>query len=145
VAELSCLHSQHIRHQPPFQLRPWVSSAEGRAARVGTAIDCFQCARAELPDGLRLVRTAGPFDATSVPAGLLADHVVAEGRWGLLRVIEGTVTFSLDTDPRSVIRLAAGERHAIPPGIRHALTIDGPVLVAVDFLAPAQDGLRRHQ
>jgi len=36
VAELVCLHSQHMRHDPPFQSRPWVIDASGRQARVGT-------------------------------------------------------------------------------------------------------------
>ena len=33
VAELSCGHSQHVRHQPPFTLRPWVLSEQGRAVK----------------------------------------------------------------------------------------------------------------
>jgi tellurite methyltransferase len=134
VAELSCLHSQHQRHRPPFQMRPWVLSTEGREAHLGTGIDCPPCARAELPNDLIVARTAGPFDAAGMPAGLLANHVVAEGRWGCLHVVEGTVTFSMQTDPPTVVRLRAGDRQPIPPGIPHALTIDGPVRLSVDFL-----------
>ena len=33
VAELSCGHGQHVRHQPPFQIRPWVIDPEERAKR----------------------------------------------------------------------------------------------------------------
>ena len=36
VAELSCLHGQHVRHQPPFQDRAWVLTPEGRTERVGS-------------------------------------------------------------------------------------------------------------
>ena len=140
VAELSCLHTQHQRHRPPFQLRPWVQSIEARSARLGTAIDCPLCARSELPNDLILARTAGPFDAASVPAGLLADHVVAEGRWGCLHVAEGTVTFSMQTDPPTVVHLHAGDRQPIPPGIRHALVLDGPVRLSVDFLKARTTG-----
>jgi tellurite methyltransferase len=43
VAELGCGHSQHVRHRPPWQVRPWVVSDEGRAARVGTEIVCPLC------------------------------------------------------------------------------------------------------
>jgi tellurite methyltransferase len=134
VAELSCLHSQHVRHRPPFQVRPWVERAEGRAGRLGTEIDCPLCARAELPGGLTVTRTAGPFDAASLPAGLLKEHMVAEGRWGCLHVIEGNVTFSLNTKPSTIVRLGAGDRQAIPPGVPHALTLDGPVRLTIDFL-----------
>jgi hypothetical protein len=43
VAELACGHNQHVRHRPPWQVRPWVLTAEGRAARLGQPIDCPLC------------------------------------------------------------------------------------------------------
>jgi hypothetical protein len=43
VAELACGHQRHVRHQPPFQLRPWVLDDEGRRRRLGTPIDCGLC------------------------------------------------------------------------------------------------------
>jgi tellurite methyltransferase len=58
VAELSCLHNQHVRHRPPFQERSWVLEESGRVERIGAELDCALCDRAELPDGLRLVRRA---------------------------------------------------------------------------------------
>jgi tellurite resistance-related uncharacterized protein len=136
VAELSCLHGQHVRHDPPFQLREWVLTASGRRAQVGTSIDCPPCARAELPDGLALARTAGPFDETSLPARLRRDHVVADGRWGRVRVMEGRVAFALQTVPPQRISLEPGDQQPIPPGIRHWLELDGPVQLEIDFLVP---------
>ncbi len=136
VAELSCLHSQHVRHRPPFQERPWVTSEAGRLGRLGADIDCPLCDRAELPESLRVSRTAGPFDATTLPAGLQRAYRVAEGVWGRLRVIEGSAGLRLDTDPPIDVRLAAGDSQAIPPGVPHALSVDGPVRLVVDFLVP---------
>ncbi|MGH9092426.1 MAG: DUF3565 domain-containing protein [Acidimicrobiales bacterium] len=49
VAELDCGHGQHVRHRPPFQLRPWVLDEAGRGARLGTPLDCPLCDRAEPP------------------------------------------------------------------------------------------------
>lgn len=43
VAELECGHTQHVRHEPPWQVRPWVGTVEGRAAMIGTALDCLRC------------------------------------------------------------------------------------------------------
>ena len=43
VAELECGHSQHVRHDPPWQVRPWVISVEGRNDRLGTTLDCRLC------------------------------------------------------------------------------------------------------
>jgi hypothetical protein len=43
VAELRCGHGQHVRHDPPWQLRPWVLTAEGRASFLGVELDCRLC------------------------------------------------------------------------------------------------------
>jgi len=50
VAELSCGHGQHVRHKPPFTLRPWVVTAAGRDSRLGTELDCVRCDRGEPRD-----------------------------------------------------------------------------------------------
>jgi tellurite resistance-related uncharacterized protein len=134
VAELSCLHNQHVRHRPPFQDRPWVTTADGRADKLGSGIDCPLCDRTELPAGLHVVRTAGPFDADSVPAGLRAAHRVADATWGMLRVIDGTVRISIDTQPAIVRRLGARDDQAIPPLVPHHLEVDAAVTLVVDFL-----------
>ena len=44
VAELECGHTQHVRHTPPWQVRPWVVTPEGRESRIGTRLPCRQCA-----------------------------------------------------------------------------------------------------
>ena len=94
VAHLACLHRQHVRHRPPFRDRPWVLTGQGRAEHLGTPLDCPLCDRAELPAGLEVVRTAGPFDATTLPAGLRRSHRVADRTWGRLRVLKGAVGFT---------------------------------------------------
>ena len=43
VADLSCLHRQHVRHNPPFRLAPWVLDEAGRAARIGSPLECPLC------------------------------------------------------------------------------------------------------
>jgi hypothetical protein len=43
VAELECGHTQHVRHDPPWQVRPWVVTSEGRASRLGTTLPCRHC------------------------------------------------------------------------------------------------------
>ena len=133
VAELSCLHNQHVRHRPPFQDRAWVVDESERAARVGAELNCPLCDRAEMPEGLVLARTAGPFDADTLPAGLRSRHRVAERTWGCLRVLEGSLVFSMDSDPPVEIQLSAGGRQPIPPGVEHAVTVRGSVRLVVEF------------
>jgi len=43
VARLACGHNQHVRHRPPWQNRPWVMTALGREARLGTLLNCRKC------------------------------------------------------------------------------------------------------
>ncbi len=133
AAQLSCLHRQHVRHRPPFQDRSWVLTEAGRAEHLGSDIECGPCDRAELPEGLRAARTAGPFDDQSLPAGLRQSHRVAEATWGVLHVIEGSIGFNMAADPPIARRLVGGDRQALPPGVPHYLSVEGPVLLAVDF------------
>ena len=43
VAELECGHNQHVRHDPPWVNRPWVTSPTGRQAHLGRLLDCREC------------------------------------------------------------------------------------------------------
>lgn len=44
VAVLSCGHTQHLRHQPPWQNRAWVLDAQQRRAQLGKPFPCGWCA-----------------------------------------------------------------------------------------------------
>lgn len=89
--------------------------------------------RPQLPDGLEHVRTTDVFDNTTVPAGLLRAHRVADGVWGNLVVHTGTVTFVFDDEPVHPITARAGDSVAIPPARRHHLELDEPATFAVEF------------
>ena len=134
VAELSCLHGQHVRHQPPFRERPWVVTDEGRSAHIGSDLDCPLCDRAELPADLHPVRTAGPFDRDDIPPGLLRDHRVGERTWGLLRVLDGSIGFEMATTPPIARQLGAGDEQPIPPLVPHHVVLGGPTRLEVRFL-----------
>jgi hypothetical protein len=43
VAELECGHTQHVRHDPPWQNRPWTETEQGRAEYLGTTLGCVKC------------------------------------------------------------------------------------------------------
>jgi len=50
VAELECGHFQHVRHDPPWQNRPWTQTVEGRAAAIGRHLACRKCDAGAPPD-----------------------------------------------------------------------------------------------
>ena len=43
VAELACKHNQHVRHNPPWSNRPWVTTTSGRHSMLGHELACRKC------------------------------------------------------------------------------------------------------
>ena len=43
IAELECGHTQHVRHDPPWQNRPWVITEAGRKRFLGQLLMCVEC------------------------------------------------------------------------------------------------------
>ena len=43
VADLACGHAQHVRHDPPWQNRPWVVTEAGRKGKLGAELNCLKC------------------------------------------------------------------------------------------------------
>lgn len=145
VAELSCGHNQHVRHRPPFQQRPWVLDAEGRAARLGTPLDCPPCERAEMPGALRHVRTTPAWDQATMPAGLRRAHRIAAGTWGRVLVHDGRLRFAAATAPAIRVELEAGAAQAIPPCVEHEIEPLGAVRFSVGFFVVDRESQPRER
>jgi tellurite resistance-related uncharacterized protein len=94
VAELLCGHNQHVRHDPPWQNRPWVADAAARQARLGSELDCVFCNMAALPEGLTAYKQTATFSERDVPAGLLRDHRTQAGVWAEIIVEEGKLEYT---------------------------------------------------
>jgi tellurite methyltransferase len=133
VAELCCGHNQHVRHRPPFQLRPWIMEKEGRAAHVGTILECALCGRAEPPQHLRLVRTSTLWDEHTVPVALRRAHRVAGNTWGRLVVDAGQLRFTAALVPALDTVIGPGETQAIPPDVEHHIAPLGAVRFCIEF------------
>ncbi len=43
AAQLACGHVVPVRHEPPFNLHPWVLTETGRASRIGVPLRCPAC------------------------------------------------------------------------------------------------------
>lgn len=43
VAELECGHFQHVRHDPPWIIRPWIINKSGRVSNIGSRLHCKKC------------------------------------------------------------------------------------------------------
>nr|WP_312601777.1 MULTISPECIES: DUF3565 domain-containing protein [Pseudomonas] len=45
VVLLNCGHSQHLRHDPPWQTRTWVTDEAQRLKHIGQSFPCGWCAK----------------------------------------------------------------------------------------------------
>ena len=86
-----------------------------------------------LPAGLTLARTTPEFTAMTVPAGLLKAHRVADGVWGRLRVLAGSLTFAFEDGEQPPRTVDAGQEQVIPPGRAHAVTPAADARFVIDF------------
>lgn len=50
VAQLVCGHFQHVRHDPPWVNRPWVTHLDGRNSMLGFELNCKKCDQGLGPD-----------------------------------------------------------------------------------------------
>lgn len=139
AAELDCGHNQHVRHRPPFQIRPWIVDDAQRAEHLGTPLHCPLCERAEMPEGLRLAQTSPHWDQHSLPRGLRSAHVLATGTWGRLHLEEGDLSFRAATTPPIDHVLHAGAVQEIPPGIEHEIEPHGHVRLFIEFFHVVHD------
>lgn len=48
VAELECGHQQHVRHNPPWTVRQWVTNPQGRREHLGQPLPCTACSKPSL-------------------------------------------------------------------------------------------------
>jgi hypothetical protein len=90
VADLACGHRQHMRHQPPWQERPWILTEEGRRSRLGIELECKRCDEVgrAVAEAVREALRAAASQAHE-EGGL--SGLCAEGRWELALDALGTV------------------------------------------------------
>ena len=133
VAELSCGHTHHMRHHPPWQMRAWITDSTERAARVGQRIDCSLCDMPVLPEDVREYKRTSTFTQDTLPAGLLAQHRTKAGVWARIVVESGELEYSFG-EPLRRFTLNATRVGIVVPEVPHQLSLRGPVALHVEFL-----------
>ena len=134
VATLACGHTQHVRHRPPFELRPWVLSEAERHDKVGTDFDCPFCEMPEPPAQARVYKQTREFDETSTPPALLESHQLRGGVWGRIVVLEGLLKYEILEGKPGVWILRPGVVGSIAPELAHRVAPCGPVRFKLEFL-----------
>jgi len=130
VAELSCEHGQHMRHRPPWELRPWVTTEEGRRQKLGQAIDCPLCDQIVMPATAKEYKRTATFTEETLPAALRADHRTKASTWARIVVEAGALEYHTRN---RVHRLEPGQTGLVEPERPHHVTPLGAVRVHVEF------------
>jgi len=128
-AELDCGHDRCLADEG------WARSADGRASRAGSDLDCAACDELSLPSRIVLTRVTPEWDEESMPEALRRSHRVRSGSWGRLLVRSGRIRFTAATSPPVETVVESGASQAIPPGVDHDVQPLGPVRFAVEFFA----------
>ena len=89
--------------------------------------------RGSLPPGSRPYRTIGPFDQSTLPAGLRAEHRLKPGAWALLSLWDGQLRFVWDDEQGGAVDLEAPAALAVPPQVPHHIEGEGPFRFAIAF------------
>lgn len=131
LARLQCGHTQHVRHRPPLEERPWVLRAEAREQMLDTKLNCLFCDMPQLPPGASEYKATAVFTEDTVPKGLLKDHQTRPGTWGVIRVIEGKLLYEIAGSQRWVLR--PGVDGVIEPEAKHHVRPLGNVRFQVSF------------
>ncbi len=133
VADLDCGHGQHTRHQPPFQIRPWVQSEAGRASKIGETLNCVRCDRLEIPDDFLPFKKTPEFNRDTLPEGLKANHKTAPGIWARIHVLEGQLTYRIADPVNQTFHLNPDQPGTVLPEILHHVEADAAVRFYVEF------------
>lgn len=139
VADLDCGHGQHVRHKPPFIMRPWVEDAAGREAYVGTVLDCVRCDRMEWPDGLVPYARTREFDQDTVPRGLVSSHTTRAAVWARIHVLEGALLYRVEPPVDRCLRLEAPATGIVVPEVSHHVKPQNGVRFFVEFFRIERD------
>jgi len=133
MARLDCGHNQHVRHNPPFTERPWVTSKEGRAGMLGQRLDCVRCDAFELPGAANAYKRTDEFTDDSIPAALRRDHTTKAGVWAKIVVLEGRLRYRAAAIGTDVVLTPDGDPGIVVPELPHHVEPLGRVRFFVEF------------
>ncbi len=86
----------------------------------------------ELPDGLKPYRRTDTFTPATVPVGLLRDHKTKAGVWGLIHVVQGSLTYRIAVTGVEQT-LTPGVNGIVEPEVLHSVALSEDAAFFVEF------------
>lgn len=132
IAILSCGHPQHVRHNPPFINRTWVTTEQGRQEMLGQTLHCVRCDKFEMPNNFIAYKRTFVFTEESVPAALKKDHSTKTGVWAKINVEEGRLRYRVPLLGEEM-DLSQNKIGIVVPEVLHSVEPLGKVRFFVEF------------
>lgn len=130
TAVLNCGHLQHTRHRPPFEIRNWVTTKEGRDSMLSSMLNCVRCDEFEIPINFTKFSETPEFNENRLPEALKKDHKTQVGIWGKIVVTEGRVLYHVKDLIEELMPERAG---IIVPELVHRVEPVGAVIFHIEF------------
>lgn len=86
-----------------------------------------------LPDGVVPYKTTPQFTVQTVPKGLLKDHSLKAGTWGLIQVHAGRLRYFLAGELEPSAEVGAGESWVVPPETLHFVELTPDAAFSIVF------------
>ena len=115
VAELECGHGQHVRHDPPWQSRPWVTSAVVRVTRPITRVEIVVADTTVRPGQSFRVRVRVVDDRGRLLPDVPVEVRVEGGPYIRVESVTGSTDLTLHEPGAWVLRARFGGREAVVP------------------------------
>jgi tellurite methyltransferase len=96
-----------------------------------------------VPPGAVCVRRTPDFSESTIPGGLLHCHSTKPGVWGLIQIIEGSLTYRVLEPTATEAVLTPGHPGVVEPGRLHEVEPRGPVRFFVEFFELRSRDARR--
>lgn len=86
-----------------------------------------------LPEGVAPYKTTPRFTTETVPKGLLKDHSLKAGTWGLIQVHAGELRYFLAGETQPLATLQTEQSWAVPPQVLHFVELSDDGVFSVVF------------
>lgn len=104
-----------------------------RNAKIGTLLECVRCDRLEFPKGLSCHKTTPEFDENTLPKGLRKAHATKTGAWGIIRVLTGSLIYTIEYPLEKRFILTKNQQGIIVPRMPHSVAPEGKVVFYIEF------------
>ncbi|MBS0286714.1 MAG: DUF1971 domain-containing protein [Proteobacteria bacterium] len=84
-----------------------------------------------IPKDIKFYKRTPTFTHENVPQGLLKNHSTKKDVWGLIKITQGKLEYTIGTD--EIYLLEPGKNGIIEPEIVHHIKLMGPVEFFVEF------------